>query len=1149
MSPSDTRITWQSHLFGPSGYAEVARNMIRGFHRRGLPVRCVPISGDQKMKIFENRADGGRFEALLDERHSFFDMNVLFDPETLDGILKSTFFPAGGVHIILHPPTDGQGRDFWAAYRRENACHAAHVGFTMFETDRVPELWLPTMNRMDEVWVPTTFGRDVFAAGGVDPALLRVMPLPGDPRVFHPGVTPLTIGRPAAFTFLSIFEWTFRKGWDVLVRAFLEEFGPEEDVRLLIRSYQGAWIERAGGLSIADQFRAFLSKHGLSQSPTRRVEFIDHMVPTAEMPSLYRAADAFVLPSRGEGWGQPYLEALLTGVPVIATRWSGHLDFLDEETADLVDIDGLIDVDPAHVVDKAFWVGHRWADPSVADLRRCLRRVFSDPAAARRRAEEGRRRCVDRYSPEVVADRVVTAAQGIEARRRGRRGPAGGGPVTGNRALKILFQARPDIFRLPGGDTETLLALQRELELRGHRVDFSAHWSGTESFDIVHVFNLNHTHALNLALRATPFVMTPLFEDRRYLDGCRELNRLFHTAFGRRGLGPRALEGRLPLPGRNTERPLPAADRFAGSVPDRLLAVGASEATRLSGAFPETPVDIVPLGLSLPASGGVDPELFADAFAVRDYVLCVGRLEMRKNQLGLLHALRDSDVPVVFVNSRTHQEDYEALCRDYPRRGRTVFTGRISGELLESAYAGALVHALPSFYELPGLVTLEAAARGIPVVAAPDGAILDYLPEGVHLCAPGDPESIRRAVEQALAAGPDPNVAETARGWTWARSVDALENVYADVLTGAESPARRERGARIQALGTSEVERQAGLLEARAMIDAGNSRAALQATSNLESRFPEDAEVLFLAGEAALKSGDFPRALEKLNRCFRLDPRHSVKLQLFTAMAEMAQGRIDAARAALEAGLAAWPNLAPDTEAVYCDYLSRSAAALGDRAAQKQWIDRCVKLVPHNAASVLNRARLQAEEPGGGAALVLSARDYVAAREEQAETRGAGTDAVAAPTEGKTPSTTPDGGAYSLVSRGDQGVAVALVLGVGGSSRLGDLLGAVPASVPVALVEPAADSVLEALSRLDDRAAAGRRFFLVAGAGFPETRQAVMTLHGPGRSSLVFVDPVRVETRPDFFAPLLECLNAGRHHAGGASATVPPGMAGNAKRS
>jgi len=105
---------------------------------------------------------------------------------------------------------------------------------------------------------------------------------------------------------------------------------------------------------------------------------------TPELPSLYRAADAFVLPTRGEGWGRPYMEAMLMGLPVIATRWSGHLEFMDDETAFLLGCDVVPVAEPA-IREVPYFRGHRWAEPSVRHLRQLMRQLVADP-------EEGERR-------------------------------------------------------------------------------------------------------------------------------------------------------------------------------------------------------------------------------------------------------------------------------------------------------------------------------------------------------------------------------------------------------------------------------------------------------------------------------------------------------------------------------------------------------------------------------------------------------------------------------------------------------------------------------------------------------------------------------------------------------------------------------------
>lgn len=93
------------------------------------------------------------------------------------------------------------------------------------------------------------------------------------------------------------------------------------------------------------------------------------------MVALYNSCDAFVLPSRGEGWGRPYMEAMACGLPTIGTRWSGQLEFMHDENSYLIDIDGLEDV--PSTVELPFYQGHRWARPKGIKARQEISEKWS----------------------------------------------------------------------------------------------------------------------------------------------------------------------------------------------------------------------------------------------------------------------------------------------------------------------------------------------------------------------------------------------------------------------------------------------------------------------------------------------------------------------------------------------------------------------------------------------------------------------------------------------------------------------------------------------------------------------------------------------------------------------------------------------------
>jgi glycosyltransferase involved in cell wall biosynthesis len=124
-----------------------------------------------------------------------------------------------------------------------------------------------------------------------------------------------------------------------------------------------------------------------------------------DIPWLYRAADAFVLPSRGEGWGRPYMEALATECPVIASRWSGQMDFLHDQNSYLVDCK-VVPTPPD--IDVELYAGHCWAEPNLEQLRHLMRHVFTHREEAKSLAVQGRREMVEIWDWDVLVEQWMT---------------------------------------------------------------------------------------------------------------------------------------------------------------------------------------------------------------------------------------------------------------------------------------------------------------------------------------------------------------------------------------------------------------------------------------------------------------------------------------------------------------------------------------------------------------------------------------------------------------------------------------------------------------------------------------------------------------------------------------------------------------------
>src|SRR5690606_27167664 len=118
------------------------------------------------------------------------------------------------------------------------------------------------------------------------------------------------------------------------------------------------------------------------------IRFVQQHLSDEELRQLYQQADAFVLPSRGEGWGRPYMEAMASGLPTIGTHWSGNTAFMNADNSFLIDC-RMQPVPETGWREIPTYRGHRWAEPDVAHLKQLMQQVVEQPQQAREVAQRG----------------------------------------------------------------------------------------------------------------------------------------------------------------------------------------------------------------------------------------------------------------------------------------------------------------------------------------------------------------------------------------------------------------------------------------------------------------------------------------------------------------------------------------------------------------------------------------------------------------------------------------------------------------------------------------------------------------------------------------------------------------------------------------
>ncbi|RLT47240.1 MAG: glycosyltransferase, partial [Chloroflexi bacterium] len=383
-------LRWGGSILDYSGYSWLSRQILRGLDQPQLALSLEPYAVNEQLLSELPRSLVRRWQAMLG------------------------WHTGNPVYVCFHPPVLWNGDDVYAHYRARNPHCSAAVGFTMFETDRLPQGWAAALNRMDEVWVPSQFNLETFARAGVPAEKLHVVPCGIDASAYEPAnVQPLPVSGRRGFNFLSVFQWHRRKGWDVLLRAYLSAFQPEDDVCLLLRVHPDA----GDAQPIAEQIDAHVRALGYDPQRIPDIVLLTDFIAEGDMPRLYAAADAFVLPTRGEGWGIPYMEAMASALPVIGTRWSSHLDFMNAANSYLIDVEQLVPVCSAQTAVNPFYTADQlWAEPSAAHTAKLMRTVFTQRAAARAtgaraRADICRDWTLERTAAWIIARIAILSSQ------------------------------------------------------------------------------------------------------------------------------------------------------------------------------------------------------------------------------------------------------------------------------------------------------------------------------------------------------------------------------------------------------------------------------------------------------------------------------------------------------------------------------------------------------------------------------------------------------------------------------------------------------------------------------------------------------------------------------------------------------------------
>jgi ADP-heptose:LPS heptosyltransferase/2-polyprenyl-3-methyl-5-hydroxy-6-metoxy-1,4-benzoquinol methylase len=343
-------LVYHGYVFDASGYGQAARAYIHALHGAGVALSVVDLqTGPRQTR-----------DALVE--------SLLGAPVEADFHLFHGIPPQWSRH----------------AARYKNA-----IGMTVWETDSMPAQWRSALSRCLDVWLPCDYNASVFGAALGRPVFKLPHPLPAAPPDYGaaqaaelPGV------RPGDFVFYSIFEWQERKSPQGIIEAFMRAFDAEGEIVLFIKS----------SLAAARQAEQALGQARRATGSRARVVIRCEAWPEEKIEALHRRGDCYVSLHRGEGWCYPLFDAAGRGKPVVATAYSGPLEYLSAEEHFLV----RYRLGPVGQLYRYYHHGMRWAEPDLEHAAQQMRAAYEGRADARARAATAARRIRETYSQEAV---------------------------------------------------------------------------------------------------------------------------------------------------------------------------------------------------------------------------------------------------------------------------------------------------------------------------------------------------------------------------------------------------------------------------------------------------------------------------------------------------------------------------------------------------------------------------------------------------------------------------------------------------------------------------------------------------------------------------------------------------------------------------
>lgn len=345
-------LRWLGPVLDCSGYASAARGYLRSAEAAGIVIQPRDRSRSVNLK------DKGMDAKILAMYERLYKNDVSADCPTVQHQVPDVFFID---KKSKHP-----------------------IGYTIFEMTSVPKTWVAPCNRMSAIWTGSEYSKAAFMASGVK-APVRVLPHAIDIETYSPEAQAWKIANRSAFAFISVMDFTERKGWRDLLKAYWHAFKKTDDVCLILKAYFGGFDD----VAIKDLCRRIYAyRQETKMQDGGKILVYGYDVPESKMPGLYRSADCYVGISR-EGFGLTYAEAMACGLPCIGPEVGGNRQFMTEDNSFLIRYAGDEAIANETISMFPSFSGLRWPRHSWEHLSEVMKKVAQNDSIRKEKARKG----------------------------------------------------------------------------------------------------------------------------------------------------------------------------------------------------------------------------------------------------------------------------------------------------------------------------------------------------------------------------------------------------------------------------------------------------------------------------------------------------------------------------------------------------------------------------------------------------------------------------------------------------------------------------------------------------------------------------------------------------------------------------------------